>query len=74
MSPPFKEGSFDFYYNGTINHASEIITLGLITKKIEQSGAFYMFHDQKFHGREALEIEANEKPEFVEALKKEIYG
>jgi recombination protein RecA len=74
VSPPFKEGAFDFYYDGTINHISEIVTLALLAKKIDQSGAFYTFKDKKFHGREAIEEECKEHPEFIEELKKEIYG
>jgi recombination protein RecA len=69
---PQREGSFNFYFDGQVDRANEIISLALIHKKISQGGAWYEFQGKKFQGREGLEEEAKSNPEFVKALRKEL--
>ena len=72
---PFGDGYFKFYYDDRLmDKIDELVTLGLINKKIEQNGASYQICGRKFRGREAVEMELENDPKFLEEVKKEVFA
>jgi recombination protein RecA len=71
-APPFREGYFKFLYDsGEIDSVDELVSMGIINKKIEQKGPYYSILGKQFQGREALEKELKDNKTFFEAAKKE---
>jgi recombination protein RecA len=71
-APPFRTGYFNFdYATGNIDQVNEMVSMGIINKKIAQKGPYYAILDKQFQGREALEKELRQDKEFFEAVRKE---
>ena len=61
ISPPFREGEFDFYVEttdsakkGEIDRTKEVITYGIFYNIIKQAGSFFTYETHKFQGKEKL--------------------
>ena len=47
VSPPFKTAEFDILYGEGISREGEIIDLGVTTKVLDKSGAWYAYNGEK---------------------------
>lgn len=71
-SNPFGDGYFKFFYEDGLDKIDEMVTVGLLNKKIAQSGAFYEVAGEKFRGRETMEDEIRKDEKLFEKVKKEV--
>ncbi len=73
VGAPFREGEFDVYYNEGISRYGEIINMGLKTKVITKSGAWYNYGDTKLgQGPEKSKEFLRENPQIMGEIEKEI--
>jgi len=70
--PPFKEGFFNFYYDGRIDLAGQLVALGILTNKIKQAGPWYECGEFRFMGKEAFIEAVSQDKAFQEKLLKEL--
>lgn len=71
VSIPWKSGSFEYYYNGVINEADEIVSLLEYNRAIERRGAYYYLDDNtSFQGRSAFTKAIREQPEIKKRVNK----
>jgi len=70
---PYKEGYFKFMYNGTIDKVDQLISLGLLNKKIIRKGAYFNLLENRWQGREAMEIALKEDSKLFEQVRKEVF-
>ena len=74
VGPPFKEGYFNFYYDGRIDVVDQIVSLALLENKVVPSGSWFNVGKQKFQGKEAFVAAVREDTklfqEIVDSLKK----
>ena len=76
VSPPFREGYFLFYYPDMeatdsqviFDEADELVSMLLIQNKITRRGAYYDVTGRTFQGREELEKEIRDNPDFKKQL------
>jgi len=72
VGPPWKEGFFEFYYDGHIDKENELVSMALVSGKLKFSGAWSEIAGEKFQGRKALEIMLRTDKEFLEKFMKEM--
>lgn len=72
VGPPWREGYFKFYYDGTIDSIDELVSMALLNGKLQPNGPWYEFDGKKMMGREAFEEELRTNKEFYEKFKKTI--
>ena len=72
VGPPFKEGYFNFYYDGRIDKVDQIASLAFFEKKVILSGAWYEFGGKKFQGKESFVAALTEDEEYMKLLEKEL--
>ena len=70
---PLREGSFKFLYSGEIEKIDELISFGLLNKKIKRKGAFYYINSNKFQGRDELESSLKKDKKLFEKAKKLVF-
>ncbi|UCD85025.1 MAG: recombinase RecA [Deltaproteobacteria bacterium] len=74
LSPPFKEAEFDIYYGKGISKEGEIIDLGVESKIVEKSGAWYSYGGERIgQGRENARAFLQEHPEVTEEITWKLY-
>lgn len=66
---PWREGYFKYLYEGKINHEDELVSLAILNKKIQFSGAWLEILGEKFQGRESLEKKLQSDSEFLKKFK-----
>jgi recombination protein RecA len=71
---PLKEGSFKFLYSGEIEKADELISFGLLNKKIKRKGAFYYINSDRFQGRDDLESSLKKDKKLFEKAKELVFN
>lgn len=72
-SIPFKNGYVKFMYDtASFDRVEELVALGVILKKIKQSGPYYTYGDYKFLGGEKLRSEIATNKELLDKLTNEI--
>ena len=79
ISPPFREGEFDFYMEevggikkGEIDRLKEVISYGVFYNVIKQGGSFYTYENNKFQGKEKLCDFFRDNPKEAVKIKKTI--
>lgn len=73
VSPPLREGYIRFFYDGEIDKVDDIVSVGLITNKIERAGAYYSIAGEKFMGRVQLEERLNSDAKFFIKVVDEVF-
>jgi len=76
VSPPFRDGYFLFYHPDldiktpqvVFDDADELVSMLLIQNKITRRGAYYDVVGKTFQGREELEKEIRDNPDFQKQL------
>jgi len=76
VSPPFREGYFLFYHPDmevkepqvVFDDADELVSMLLIQNKIIRRGAYYDVTGRTFQGREEMEKEIRDNPDFKKQL------
>lgn len=64
ISKPWTKGSFEYYYQGVINEADEIVSLLEYNRLIDKRGAYYyVSEDEKYQGRTNFAIAINQNKE-----------
>lgn len=77
IGPPNKTGAYDFYYDGEtigVDTLGELISLAITLNIINQSGAWFVYKDQKFHGKTNTIEFFKQNPENIKILEGEING
>ncbi len=72
MAPPFKVAEFDIMFNEGISRSGAVIDLGVESNIIEKRGAWLMYKNHKFQGKEAARIELKQNPVLLEELEEVI--
>lgn len=73
ISKPFQTGRFEFYYNGVVNEADELVSLLEVERIIERRGAYYympQISEDSFQGRQSLVNHIRDNEEY----KKQAYA
>ncbi|XP_022754878.1 DNA repair protein recA homolog 3, mitochondrial-like isoform X1 [Durio zibethinus] len=68
LAPPFKNAEFELLFGKGISREGEIIDLATKHKFVTRAGSFYIFNDQKIHGKEAFKKFLAEKESACEEL------
>ena len=66
---PWKQGYLKYYYDGFIDHEDELISLAILTKKIQPAGAWFEILGSKLQGREAIADKLKSDLEFFKKFK-----
>lgn len=81
QAPPQQVASIDFYFRdapllgfkrGEYDVVKEVLTLGLVYDLIERRGAYFMYGDNKWQGRDAMLQAFREQPDLLAALDAEV--
>jgi recombination protein RecA len=72
MAPPFKVAEFDIMFNEGISRSGAVIDLGVESNIIEKRGAWLMYKNHKFQGKEAARVELKQNPVLLEELEEVI--
>lgn len=54
VGPPWKEGFFEFYYDGRIEQMSGLIALAIMQGKVVPAGAWFEYGGKKVQGKDGL--------------------
>lgn len=74
MAPPFKIAEFDMLFGQGISREGSIIDLGVETKIIKKSGAWYTYEgDQLGQGKEKVRQFLRDNPELAEEIEEKIF-
>jgi recombination protein RecA len=74
VGPPMREGYFKFYYDGKIDRIDEIVSLGLMSKKLDTSGSWIQFDGKKWQGRDSFTEAVKKDTELFTKLKESIFS
>lgn len=74
---PFRNGYVRFIYNNEHNDHSfdtmdEIVSLGIITEKIQQRGAYFYYEDGSYRGRNGIEEALRKDDELFDRLRNDV--
>ena len=73
VSPPFKQAQFDILYGQGISREGEIIDMGVETKVVEKSGAWYAYQGEKIgQGRDNARTFLRENPELAREIENKV--
>lgn len=64
ICPPFRLGSFKYFYATGVDKIDEMLVLGLELKMAEQSGAWYTLLGERFQGKDSIVTRLKEDQEF----------
>ena len=71
---PQKNGYFKFLYTGEIDQVDQLISLGLLNKTIIRKGAYYYVGEERFLGRDGLEVSLKKDEKLFIEAKKIVFG
>ena len=73
VAPPFRKAEFEITFGEGINHAGEIVDLGVEYNIIQKSGSWFSYNGTKLaQGREATKAMIKDNPELAEELENQI--
>ena len=73
VSPPFKQAEFDILYGQGISREGEIIDMGVTSKIIEKSGAWYSYNGEKIgQGRDNAREFLRENPNLAREIENKV--
>ncbi|MCD6137993.1 MAG: recombinase RecA [Deltaproteobacteria bacterium] len=73
VAPPFKEAQFDIMYNEGISKTGDLLDMGVQTKIIDKSGAWYSFDNERIgQGRENAKKFLKENQELFTRIEKKV--
>ena len=73
VAPPFRQAEFDILYGEGISREGEIIDLGVATRQIEKSGAWYSWNGEKIgQGKDNAREYLREHPEVAQEVEAKI--
>jgi len=73
VSPPFKEAEFDILYGEGISREGEIIDIGVNTRVIDKSGAWYAYNGEKIgQGRDNCREFLRENPDLRHEIENKV--
>uniref|UniRef100_E6QQU9 Protein recA (Recombinase A) n=1 Tax=mine drainage metagenome TaxID=410659 RepID=E6QQU9_9ZZZZ len=73
VAPPFKQAEFDILYGEGISREGEIIELGVISKIVDKSGAWYAYNGEKIgQGKDNSREYLREHPEIAREIENKV--
>jgi recombination protein RecA len=73
VAPPFKQAEFDILYGEGISREGEIIELGVVSKIVDKSGAWYAYNGEKIgQGKDNSREYLREHPEIAREIENKV--
>ena len=73
VAPPFKDAEFDIMYGDGISTAGDLLDMGVQTKVVDKSGAWYSFDQERIgQGRENVKKFLKENPDVSARILKKV--
>src|SRR5207247_10587223 len=73
LAPPFREAEFDIIYGTGISREGDLIDLGVESKVVEKSGAWFNFKDTRLgQGRENSRNFLRDNPDVAQTIENEV--
>ena len=73
VAPPFRQAEFDILYGEGISREGEIIDLGVATRQVEKSGAWYSWNGEKIgQGKDNAREFLREHPEMAREIENRV--
>ncbi|MBD3372872.1 MAG: recombinase RecA [Candidatus Coatesbacteria bacterium] len=73
VAPPFKQAEFDIIFGTGVNHAGEVIDLGVDAGIVEKSGAWYSYGETRLgQGKENVRDYLQENAELLEEIEVQV--
>ena len=73
VAPPFKDAEFDIMYGDGISTAGDLLDMGVQTKVVDKSGAWYSFDQERIgQGRENVKNFLKENPDVSARILKKV--
>ncbi len=74
VAPPFRQAEFDIMFDEGISASGDLVDLGVETKVIAKSGAWFNFGEVRLgQGRENVKKFLKENPDLMEEIRQRIY-